>query len=294
MKKKYLNFINTNCPNLKDKTVVITGGTGGIGFHISKYLAYLGANVILAARNKTKTDKVIAEIKEIVSDANISYKYLDLTDSSSVLDFISYLDQVKIDYLFLNSGIYHQESKLINGIDIHYMVNFFVPYKIVDSLKDKFIANNTKVVVTSSISYMFSKIEPNDILSKNCKNKTKLYGKTKRLLTQMLYLLKEENNRLDIAFAHPGVTASTLFEGLHTNLFWKIALPIMRHIFMSNDKASLPILYAINHNHDNRHWIGPKGLFQVWGYPAIKKVKKDLFDIEEIKIIKEKVNEIEG
>jgi hypothetical protein len=126
-------------------------------------------------------------------------------------------------------------------------------------------------------------------------------SKTTKALDELLNLvpkkairLKEENNRLDIAFAHPGVTASTLFEGLHTNLFWKIALPIMRHIFMSNDKASLPILYAINHNHDNRHWIGPKGLFQVWGYPAIKKVKKDLFDIEEIKIIKEKVNEIEG
>jgi hypothetical protein len=110
----------------------------------------------------------------------------------------------------------------------------------------------------------------------------------------MLYLLKEENKGLDIVFAHPGVTASTLFEGLHTNLFWKIALPIMRHIFMSNDKASLPILYGINHNHDNKHWIGPRGLFQVWGYPKVKRVKKDLFNLNEIKILKEKVDEIEG
>jgi NAD(P)-dependent dehydrogenase (short-subunit alcohol dehydrogenase family) len=293
MKKKYLKYINNNFSSLEGKTVVITGGTGGIGFHISKYLVYLGAKVILAARNKVKTEKVISDINSIFPNAKIEYKHLDLTDTLSVNEFINYLETIKIDYLFLNSGIYNQECKLINGIDIHYMVNFYVPYKIVDKLKYKFIENKTKVVVTSSISYMFSKIELTDILATKCKNKTKLYGKTKRLLTQMLYLLKEENEELDIVFTHPGVTASTLFEGLHTNLFWKIAIPIMRHIFMSNDKASLPILSGINLSHDNRHWIGPKGLFQVWGYPGVKRVKKDLFNINEIKLIKEKIDEIE-
>jgi NAD(P)-dependent dehydrogenase (short-subunit alcohol dehydrogenase family) len=294
MKTKYINFINNNLPRLDGKTVVITGGTGGIGYHITKYLVHLGANVILAARNETKAIKVINDIINEVNNAKIIFKYLDLTNMNSVNCFIDYLNETSIDYLFLNSGIYNQESKIIDGLEIHYMVNFYVPYKIVDTLKEKFIKNNTKVIVTSSISYMFSKIDPDDILSKKCKNKTKLYGKTKRLLTQMLYLLKVENKGLDVTFAHPGVTASTLFEGLHTNLFWKIALPIMRHIFMSNDKASLPILYAINHNHDNRHWIGPRGLFQVWGYPAVKRVKKDLFNLDEIKILKEKVDNIKG
>lgn len=293
MKNKYLKYINKNFPSLEGKTVVITGGTGGIGFHITKYLAYLGAKVILAARNKDKTIKVINEITNLIPNANLEYKYLDLTNMESVNTFISYLENVNIEYLFLNSGIYNQECKLINGIDIHYMVNFYVPYKIVNTLKEKFIQNNTKIVVTSSISYMFSKIDLDDILAINCKNKTKLYGKTKRLLTQMLYLLKEENQGLDVVFTHPGVTASTLFEGLHTNLFWKIAIPIMRHIFMSNDKASLPILSGIILNHDNRHWIGPKGLFQVWGYPGLRRVRKDLFDINQIKLIKEKIDKIE-
>jgi NADP-dependent 3-hydroxy acid dehydrogenase YdfG len=293
MKKKYLKYIENNFYSLEGKTVVITGGTGGIGFHITKYLAYLGAKVILAARNKNKTENVIENITSIVPNANLEFRYLDLTDMNSVNEFVNYLDGIKIDYLFLNSGIYNQECKLINGIDIHYMVNFYVPYKIVENLKEKFINNKTKIVVTSSISYMFSKIDLNDILANKCKNKTKLYGKTKRLLTQMLYLMKEENEGLDIVFTHPGVTASTLFEGLHTNLFWKIAIPIMRHIFMSNDKASLPILSGINKSHDHRHWVGPRGLFQVWGYPGIKRVKKDLFNINEIKLIKEKIDEIE-
>ena len=172
MKKKYLKYIENNFYSLEGKTVVITGGTGGIGFHITKYLVYLGAKVILAARNKNKTEKVIENITSIVPNANLEFRYLDLTDMNSVNEFVNYLDGIKIDYLFLNSGIYNQECKLINGIDIHYMVNFYVPYKIVDTLKEKFIQNNTKIVVTSSISYMFSKIDLDDILAINCKNKT--------------------------------------------------------------------------------------------------------------------------
>ena len=141
MKKAYLNYINNNFSRLDGKTVVITGGTGGIGFHVSKYLAYLGAKVVLAARNKTKTDKVIEEIISLIPNANLEYKYLDLTDNQSVENFIYYLDSIKVDYLFLNSGIYNQELKIINNMDIHYLVNYYVPYMIVNSLKDKFIQN---------------------------------------------------------------------------------------------------------------------------------------------------------
>lgn len=291
---KYIKYVNKNIKNLKNKTVVILGGTGGIGFYITKYLLLLEANVILAARNEKKAEVVINTMKELIPNCNVRYEYLDLLDIDSCNNFTSYLTSNKIDYLFLNSGIYNQETKFINGMDIHYLVNFYAPYKMVDNLKEIFIQNNTKVIVTSSISYMFSKIDYNDIMAIKCKNKTKLYGKTKRLLTQMLYLMKEENEGLDIVFAHPGVTASTLFEGLHTNIFWKIALPIMRHVFMSNEKASLPILYGIEVSHDNRHWIGPKGLFQIWGYPGMKRVKKDLFDLKEIKELQIKVKEIKG
>ena len=59
-------------------------------FHITKYLAYLGARVILAARNQTKTEKVINDIIKLIPNAKLEFKYLDLTDSNSVNDFIKY------------------------------------------------------------------------------------------------------------------------------------------------------------------------------------------------------------
>ena len=154
MKKRYINYINNNFSRLDGKTVVITGGTGGIGFHISKYLAYLGANVILAARNKMKTDKVIEEITNLIPNAKLEYRYLDLTDNESVTNFINYLDTINVDYLFLNSGIYNQELKTINNMDIHYLVNYYksdIPYRLFLFQKD---IQHKKLLYPNAYAYL--------------------------------------------------------------------------------------------------------------------------------------------
>lgn len=49
--------------NIKDKVVVITGGTGVLGASMVEYLAAHGAKVAVLARNKEKGDALIAKIK---------------------------------------------------------------------------------------------------------------------------------------------------------------------------------------------------------------------------------------
>jgi short-subunit dehydrogenase len=294
MNKRIKKFVDKNIPELKNKTIVITGGTGGIGFHMSKYLAYKGAHVILAARNQKKTMGVIKSIQDEIEYASLEYKYLDLTDMNSVISFIDYMKQIKIDYLFINSGIYHQERKKDSlGLEIHFNVNCYVPYLMIKKLISEFIANQTQIIITASLSYMFAKVDPKDLMGDKVKDHNKLYGKTKRLLCQVLYKLQCENPGLKITFAHPGITASTLFESLHGNLFWKIAIPIMKHIFMSNEKAALPMLYAIDKKSSNRKWYAPRGIDQAWGFPKLKGIKKDLFDLKGLDDIFEQIDDID-
>ncbi len=50
--------------SVKDKVVVITGGTGVLGACIGEYLALQGAKVVLMGRRQEEGDKIVAEIRE--------------------------------------------------------------------------------------------------------------------------------------------------------------------------------------------------------------------------------------
>lgn len=51
--------------DLSDKTAVITGSTGGIGFAIAKSLAASGANVVVNGRTKQAVDRTVASIEDL-------------------------------------------------------------------------------------------------------------------------------------------------------------------------------------------------------------------------------------
>lgn len=49
---------------LDDRVAIVTGGNGGIGKGIARGLAAAGANIVIAARKKSKIDEVVREIQE--------------------------------------------------------------------------------------------------------------------------------------------------------------------------------------------------------------------------------------
>ncbi|SDZ93748.1 NADP-dependent 3-hydroxy acid dehydrogenase YdfG [Desulfuromusa kysingii] len=55
--------------HLKNKTVLVTGASKGIGEAIARHCAVQGANVILAARNKQTLDRIVTEIRTLGGQA---------------------------------------------------------------------------------------------------------------------------------------------------------------------------------------------------------------------------------
>ena len=51
--------------NLKEKKVLITGGTGGIGYSLIKKFTELGATVLATGTNQSKLDKLNSEFKNL-------------------------------------------------------------------------------------------------------------------------------------------------------------------------------------------------------------------------------------
>ena len=70
--------------NLNNKSVVITGITGGIAKASAQHLAAQGAHVIVSARSEVKLEQALAEIT-----GKVSGHVMDLHDEESVKSFFS-------------------------------------------------------------------------------------------------------------------------------------------------------------------------------------------------------------
>ena len=68
-KQTFKKYIMYELFNIKDKVVVITGGTGVLGASMVEYLASHGAKVAVLARNKEKGDALIDKVKADGGDA---------------------------------------------------------------------------------------------------------------------------------------------------------------------------------------------------------------------------------
>ena len=90
---------------IKDKVVVITGASSGIGAVTAKRLAGSGAKVVLGARHEDKLAKLVDEIKK--SGGEAVYQVTDVTsrqDNQALVD-LAKKQFGKVDTIFLNAGI---------------------------------------------------------------------------------------------------------------------------------------------------------------------------------------------
>ncbi len=101
---------------LKDKIVLVSGGTSGIGFSIAEACLNNGAKVIITGRNQSRIDNAIERLKERVKRIEDSIKgiELDITDVARVNEKIknaeSLLPERRIDVLINSAGVLKGDS----------------------------------------------------------------------------------------------------------------------------------------------------------------------------------------
>lgn len=137
---------STACFSVEGRTVVIVGGTAGIGLAVAEFLVGAGASVVITGRR---------DATEIAAGIGASFVAMDVADTSSVESgFAAIGDSVdRIDCLVLNAGIdqYHGEIGELE-LDIFARVLDVNTVGVARALASgiAFVPSGGSVVVTSS------------------------------------------------------------------------------------------------------------------------------------------------
>lgn len=269
-KNKILYFKYSN--SLKGKIIAVTGTTGGIGRPLCRYLAELGASLILLDRNYQKSNKLREELLRDFDKISVKCINLELEDIHSVKETVKELKNENIDIFIHNAGAYAIPRHICStGYDNVFQINFVSPYYMIRELMPELKKKNGRVVAVGSIAHNYSKTNPMDIDFSSCSKASKVYGNAKRYLVFSLYELFKDEKGVSLAITHPGITFTNITAHYPKLIFAIIKNP-MKVIFMKPQKASLSVVKGVFEDCSYHEWIGPR-IFGIWGFPYKTRLK---------------------
>lgn len=200
----------------EQKTILITGGTAGIGKEAVRELALTGAAVVFTARDTEKGEATKREIIEKTNNTRVAYLVCDLAALSSVRACARMFEERRgrLDVLIHNAGVLPQErQESQDGIELNFAVNFLAPFLLTNLLLPLLIRSApSRIVNVSSSMHAEGEINFADLESKSGFDKYKAYAQSKlALLLFTKKLARELKGRgVTVNVLHPGVIGTEM------------------------------------------------------------------------------------
>ena len=288
MKQKWTS---ADIPVQTDRTVLVTGGNSGLGFHTCRLLAAKGARVLLASRSSQRGDQARAEILQVVPDAQLEVISLDLADLDSVRRCAATIrnDLDSLHILVNNAGVMAiPRQETAQGFERQFGVNHLGHFALTGALLPLLLKTPTsRIVNVSSMAHRNGRMNFSDIHSTRNYSRFGAYAQSK--LANLLFTL-ELQRRLHskraptiCASAHPGWAATRLQYAAPSETGSRLELGLMRTlnaIFAQNaQQGALPQLYAATApDVSGGEYIGPDGWMQMRGLPMKYRAKETAYD----------------
>ncbi|MEW4369605.1 oxidoreductase [Paenibacillus kandeliae] len=265
-------------PDLTDKRVVITGGSGGLGLETARALAAHGASLILAVRNLKKGHQAAVELLHQYPRSKVEVMHLDLADLESVHQFSqTYIQRYSsLDILINNAGVMIPPlGRTVQGFELQFGSNHLGHFALTGELLPVLLDTpDSRVITLSSIAARSGYIYFNNLNAQIGYSAMKFYGQSK--LANLLFA-RELQKRLQATgastisiAAHPGVANTNLISRGSGQKAGKAASFLWGLVSQSAEMGALPTLYAAtNPSLKGGEYIGPDGKGSRKGYPHI-------------------------
>jgi NAD(P)-dependent dehydrogenase (short-subunit alcohol dehydrogenase family) len=200
---------------MKGKTVVITGGTSGIGEVAAQALAQMGARIVLVARNKSRADETLARLRRSGPDVGHSVYFADLARLAEMKRVAAEIAnrEPPIDILINNAGALFGTRRLTeDGLEYTFALNHMSYFVVTEGLRERLLASGARIINTASAAHQRATLDFDDLQSANGFRATKAYSRSK--LCNILFT-RELARRLHGI----GVTANCLHPGFVATRF---------------------------------------------------------------------------
>lgn len=217
--------------NVKEKVILFTGGTTGLGREAVKQLAVDGAKVLLTVRDNAKGQKLIEELTGENPELKGSIELIecDFNSLRSVKMACSKIKESvsKLDALVNNAGTWNFEfTETQDGIENTLQVNLLVPVILINELKELLQKAESPKVINTSSGLHQGHINFNDLEFRNKFSGFKSYRQSKLgiILITRLYQNKFEDMGINFYSQHPGLVNTDLVRkgGWFAKQFFKI------------------------------------------------------------------------
>jgi len=218
------------------KTVLITGGTSGIGKATAVALAAMGADVVVVGRNPESGRAALEEIKAQSHNESVELMLADLCAQAEVRrlaeEFLERHD--RLDVLANNAGLVQSKrNETPDDIETTLATNHLAPFLLTNLLLERLEQSApSRVITVSSEAQRWGKMDFEDLQSRRKYRGFPVYGMTKLANIMFTYELAERLSATGVSAncLHPGSVGTNFGQNNRgpMALFFRTFKPFMR------------------------------------------------------------------
>jgi retinol dehydrogenase-14 len=214
------------------RTVLVTGGSGGIGRATALGLATMGANVAITGRHRGRTEDAAGEIRA-ATGGPVEVFVADLSSQSEVRRLAEEVLQTlpRIDVLVNNVGGYWSTRHVTaDGLEHTFALNYLASFLLTNLLLDRLRQGAAaRVVTVSSNAQALGRIDFADLQGERSYSGSTAYNQSKLANVLFTYELARRMRATSVTAnaLHPGVV-STSFGAEDPGRVQRLFVPFMR------------------------------------------------------------------
>lgn len=198
--------------SMTGRTVLITGGTGGIGKATAIGLARLGARVGIVGRDAARAEAAAADIRSISGDGAVDVFIADVSSQAEVRRLAAEVLEAypRLDVLVNNvGGFWAHRHVTADGLERTLAVNHLAAFLLTELLLERLKASApARIVTVSSGAQSMGRIDFDDLQGKAAYSGQRAYNQSKLANVMFTYELARrlEGTGVTANVLHPGVT----------------------------------------------------------------------------------------